>query len=173
MKGFDKVALRACVEPDLALGVFLKLGDINGEAVIPALPEPNECAYSGCSDPLSLKSKSRCNKCHLDAYCGKICQKGDWPNHKESCAEIPLRWKGFCWNVAQLLVSNNFPLKWEFQGLIVDWIRLWIGLEKGELVTSEAQEGALMGWVMFFAELVSGTGCASTESSKVLGTNTG
>ena len=81
--------------------------------------------------------------------------------------------KGLCWNVAKLLVSNNFPLKWEFQGLIVDWIRLWIGLEKGELVTSDAQEGALMGWVMFFAELVSGTGCASTESSKVLGTNTG
>lgn len=43
------------------------------------------CANPGCT---AAGTKS-CVRCRQSAYCGKLCQKEDWPRHKGSCKPAP------------------------------------------------------------------------------------
>ena len=40
----------------------------------------------------------RCSGCYTARYCGKACQRADWPKHKKVCKKLKeLRREGKCW----------------------------------------------------------------------------
>ncbi|KAG8926603.1 hypothetical protein FRC01_008646 [Tulasnella sp. 417] len=58
------------------------------------------------TDDTAKKTLSVCVKCKTAQYCGKDCQRADWPRHKESCKwVIGSRW--FNENGGELVYKDN------------------------------------------------------------------
>ncbi len=53
------------------------------------VPDCSGCAAGTCgvATPTSRKLKE-CNGCHSVRYCGRVCQKADWPSHKPECKRL-------------------------------------------------------------------------------------
>jgi hypothetical protein len=56
----------------------------------PLAPQAGVCAACGTNTPqhpaAPWKPLMKCGRCHSVQYCGKDCQRADWPAHKASCA---------------------------------------------------------------------------------------
>merc|ERR1712098_430275 len=46
-----------------------------------------KCANCGTLE-ISEKQFQKCSRCGSVFYCSKVCQKSDWPNHKQICKAI-------------------------------------------------------------------------------------
>merc|ERR1712098_629117 len=46
-----------------------------------------KCANCGVLEK-SERQFQKCSRCGFVFYCSKVCQKSDWPNHKQVCKEI-------------------------------------------------------------------------------------
>lgn len=59
----------------------------------PAIKLPNNgypegtCAGCGAEDGEDGGALRQCARCKGRKYCGRACQKGDWPRHRGDCVE--------------------------------------------------------------------------------------
>lgn len=87
---------REPAEPAYKLSFFLPVGPLSLED-IGKLNADTGCALCG------RRTSSRCSQCQSVSYCGKECQRADWPSHKHTCRSL----KGGTWRA--LPFSRTIP----------------------------------------------------------------
>ena len=66
---------------------------VHKEIPAPAIELPNNgypegtCAGCGAEDGEDGGALRQCARCKGRKYCGRACQKGDWPRHRGDCVE--------------------------------------------------------------------------------------
>ncbi|PPR06757.1 hypothetical protein CVT24_013065 [Panaeolus cyanescens] len=80
-------AFQAKAKSGYKASIVLPLGSI-GMKELGELTGDTGCAVCG------KRSYSRCIQCQSVTYCGKECQRADWPNHKTECTSL----KGATWH---------------------------------------------------------------------------
>lgn len=50
-----------------------------------AVAKLSECGACGSTTGKGGKAPSKCTRCRVQVYCGKVCQKAHWKRHKKDC----------------------------------------------------------------------------------------
>ncbi|KAI1792749.1 hypothetical protein LXA43DRAFT_1060444 [Ganoderma leucocontextum] len=81
-------------EQSFKVSVLLPIGPLEYTA-LSKLNANQGCAVCG------KRAASRCAGCHSISYCGQVCQRADWPEHKVACRSL----KGGTWHTIRLRAS--------------------------------------------------------------------
>lgn len=70
-------------EPTYLICTMKKLAELYPDCDVRVLRVESKCEY--CMKEIPSKELKKCANCKQKFYCGKICQKEDWSNHKIDC----------------------------------------------------------------------------------------
>ncbi|TLD06827.1 MYND finger family protein, partial [Venturia nashicola] len=92
-KGATFHVQRTMVNPTISELVAQAKADFGDGRQVPVQPKPNNgfpagaCAGCGSAKGTDGGNLQQCGRCKSRKYCGKKCQKKDWPKHRVGCKQ--------------------------------------------------------------------------------------